>query len=74
MPRNINKEMYYSVPEAAQQVGVSRMTMFRWITQGVPKNDIVLKVLKDPISNHYYIAEETVSQLATRFRLVGVQS
>ena len=38
MPKRIGDDVYYSVPEAAKRVGVSRMTMFRWVTRGVPLN------------------------------------
>jgi hypothetical protein len=76
MPKsiNINQEVYYSVPEAAELGGVSRMTMLRWITRDISNNATTLKVVKDPINNRYYIAAESVAQLAKRFRRVDAQS
>lgn len=50
MPKRIGDELYYSVPEAAKCAGVSRMTMFRWVTKGIPLNGFRLKALRDPIS------------------------
>lgn len=70
MPRRIGDELYYSVPEAAKLVGVSRMTMFRWVTKGVPLDGFRIKALRDPISHHYYVADESVNMLATRFQPV----
>ena len=70
MPKRIGEDVYYSVPEAAKRVGVSRMTMFRWVTRGVPLNGFKIKALRDPISQHYYVAEESVKMLAERFEPV----
>ncbi len=70
MPKRIGDELYYSVPEAAKMVGVSRMTMFRWVTKSTPLNGIEIKALRDRISNHYYISEESVKALASRFEPV----
>jgi hypothetical protein len=46
------------------------MTMFRWVTRGVPLNGFKIKALRDPISQHYYVAEESVKMLAERFEPV----
>jgi hypothetical protein len=70
MPKKIGDDLYYSVPEAAKSVGVSRMTMFRWVTKGVPLEGFRIKALRDPISHHYYVSEESVNMLATRFQPV----
>ena len=70
MPKRIGDELYYSVPEAAKSVGVSRMTMFRWVTKGVPLDGFRIKALRDPISQHYCVAEESVKMLADRFQPV----
>jgi hypothetical protein len=69
-PKHIGGETYYPLPEAAKQLGVSRMTMLRWVTQGIPINGVKndLKVLRDPISGHYYVAETSITHLANRFQ------
>lgn len=67
MPKCIKNKIYYSVPEAAKELGVTRTTMLRWVTRGVPNNGITLEVLRDSVSRHYYIAEESVASLRDRF-------
>lgn len=67
MPRQIGNEIYYSVPEAAGELGVSRVTMFRWATGTVRVKGAKIKVLRDPISSHYYISQDSVAKLAKRF-------
>ena len=67
MPKHIGHDIFYSVPEAAKRIGVSRMTMLRWVTRGIKLDGIKVIVLRDPISNRYYIAEESVRKLAERF-------
>lgn len=68
MPKQIEHETYYRIPEAARLLGVSRMTLHRWITGKTRVPGIPLRVLRDPISRHYYVAEESVTRLASRFR------
>jgi predicted site-specific integrase-resolvase len=67
MPKLIEEEPYLSVPEAAQRVGVSRATMFRWASQQIRLNGSRIKVVQDPINKHYYVAERSVKKLADRF-------
>lgn len=70
MPRTIDKDIYYSVPEAAEQLGVSRMTMFRWVTDMGHVERAKIKVLRDPISKHFYVSRDSVVKLAKRFEPV----
>lgn len=70
--RIIRGQPYVSLPEAARRLGVSHMTLYRWATGRVPLNGFTphVKVVKDPISGHYYIAEESIEQLDNRFQPV----
>lgn len=70
MPKQIGRDTYYAVPEAARLVGVSRMTMLRWATRRIRIPGITMHVLRDPISNRYYIAKDSVASLAKRFQSV----
>ncbi len=66
MPKQIEQQSYYQMPEAARLLGVSRMTMLRWVTTRMP--GIALRVLRNSISGHYYVAEESVTRLASRLQ------
>ena len=70
MPKQIGEDLYYAIPEAARLVGVSRMTMLRWATRKIKIPGITIRVLRDPINRHYYIAKDSVAMLAKRFQSV----
>lgn len=74
MPKRIGDRLYYSVPEAAKEIGITRGTLFRWITQGLPPNSSTdtITIKKDPYSNHYLIAEEVVTRLVNRLEDIEV--
>ncbi len=67
MPKEIAGKTYYSVPEAAEMLGVTRMTAYRWAVSGRFQD-----VLQDKTSNHYYIAEASIRALiGSRFEPLG---
>ena len=70
MSIHIGGDKYYSLPQAAQELGISRATLFRWITNGVRLNGARLRAVRDPISRRYYIRETEVEVLARRFEQV----
>jgi hypothetical protein len=70
MPKQIGQDVYYAIPEAAKLVGVSRMTMLRWATRRIRLPGATMQVLRDPISKRYYIAKDSVAELAKRFQSV----
>lgn len=70
----IGGKNYYSVPEAAKQVDVSRMTMLRWVTGRVPLNGLRIQAIRDPISGHYYVCEDSIKELVKRFQPVSTAS
>jgi predicted DNA-binding transcriptional regulator AlpA len=67
-PRRIRGELYLTVPEAAEQLKIGRMTLYRWAAKGQTPQKEPLKVLRDVLTGHYYIAVESVEKLA---RLYG---
>lgn len=68
MLKYIDAEPFLSVPEAAERLGVSRATMFRWASRRIEVEGSPIKVVQDPINRHYYVAERSVKQLADRFQ------
>jgi DNA-binding transcriptional MerR regulator len=42
MPLELNGQVYYRTSEVCQETGISRATLFRWISQG-----ILTKLLRD---------------------------
>ena len=43
------------------------MTMYRWAAQGRTTKGEKLKVIRDTLIDHYYIAEDSVRELSDRY-------
>lgn len=54
---------YIGLPNARKILGISNRTMYLWATQGKAPTDKPLDVIKDPISEHFYIREKDVYDL-----------
>ena len=66
----INQEQFYSLPAAAEILGKSHMTIFRWVTHANAKK-IPLKVIRDTTNGYYYVSVQSVRALAAnRFQPV----
>ena len=63
----IGKERFLTVPEAARDVGVSRMTMYRWASRGKATQGEKLSVVKDRKTGHYLVAERSVHKLTEAY-------
>jgi hypothetical protein len=62
MPKEIAGKTYFTPPEAAKQVGISRWTLNRWLAaEGKPNGQI--KILRDRVSGRIYIAKESLPYL-----------
>ena len=70
MSIHIGGEKYFSLPQAARELCISRATLFRWITKGVSVNGGPLRAVRDPISRRYYLREAEVEALTRRFEQV----
>jgi DNA-binding LacI/PurR family transcriptional regulator len=67
MPKKIDGENYYTLHEIAQNIGTSRMTVYRKVTnqEFVAKQN--LKVIKDTITNTYYMDEQSQQKLRNHY-------
>lgn len=62
---NIGGEIVYSVTEAARQIGVNRVTPYRWIEDGKVKGHY-----QDPMNNRLYIPAKVVEKLRPENRFI----
>ena len=51
---------FLTVPQAAARLRVPRMTMYRWALKGRATTGQSIEVVKDILTNHYYISKESV--------------
>lgn len=70
VPKLIYDKKYYSIPEVATLIGVSRGTLFNWITNRGRAGhawigELSLDIFQDPIRRHYYLSEASVEKLRT---------
>lgn len=72
MSIKINNEKYYSLTEAAKRIGVSRMTVYRWIKRGIKIDGQKLNVVRDRTSGQLYLAEGSVTELLPENRFEQV--
>ena len=63
----IKNERFFTVPEAAGTIGVSRMTMYRWASHGRTTRGEKLSILKDRKTGHYLVAEHSVQKLTEKY-------
>ena len=66
----LQDEVFHSIPAAARMARVSRMTMFKWAVNAMTSTGIRLKVIHDPATNRYYVSEQSVRDLVSRFQPV----
>jgi predicted DNA-binding transcriptional regulator AlpA len=61
---------FLSIPEAAEQLGVTRLTVYRWLrgTRRPPKPIQLDQVIRDTRSAQSYIPEATVGELRRALR------
>jgi len=57
---------YFSIPEAAQRLGLPRMTLFRWVTRRY-RRDLEIQAVRDRITGRHYMTDDAIAQLAARF-------
>ncbi len=57
---------FYSVPEAAKCLGVSRMTVLRWVSDEQHPMHGKVRGFKHPLTNHYYLDIKTIDRLADK--------
>jgi hypothetical protein len=70
--RKYKDKPYYSVPQAAAEIGVSRMTVLRWL-QGKPRRaTIPIDSFKDEMSGRFFVSVESVQALRNRERPVAI--
>jgi transposase len=61
---------FFSIPEAADRVGVTRLTVYRWIsgTRSSPDGAHFRDVIRDTRSRQIYLPEEAVRRLRAVLR------
>lgn len=67
MSKIIQGETYYSVPEVAKKLSISRVTILKWAVSGQTSKGNKMKVLKDTFRNNYYIAEHSLAILLKQY-------
>lgn len=67
MEMNFHDKKYISVPDAAKRLEIPRMTMYRWAKKGKTGRGDALDAIKDSLTNHYFIAEESIERLLSRY-------
>lgn len=72
MPKSIDHKKYYSTVEVATLIGVSRGTVFNWITNRAQAGhawicELSLDIFRDPINKRYYLSEESVKKLKNQY-------
>jgi transposase-like protein len=67
----IDGARFYSIPEAAREVGVTRNTMFRWVMKEVEQKKRG-HIRRDLRSGHYLVPEEFVmkNRVSNRYAFV----
>lgn len=68
-----DKSGFLGMSEAADIVGVSRRTMWLWVSQAKAPMVKPLDAIKDPISEHFYIREKDVYELKKFIPKRGLQ-
>ena len=58
---------YLTVPQAAARLNVPRMTMYRWAMKGMAATGQSIEVVKDILTNHYYISRDSVESFASQY-------
>jgi len=70
--RKYKNKSYYSVPQAAEEIGVSRMTLLRWVRKicdGQSKDKgIQIEGFRDAMSGRFFVSVESVHALQKRER------
>jgi hypothetical protein len=70
--RTYKDKTYYSVPQAAKVIGVSRMTVLRWvrkIREGHPEIDgIQIEGFRDVMSGRFFVSADSIQALKERER------
>jgi transposase len=61
---------FLSVPEAAEQLGVTRLTVFRWLhgTRNAPDGFELRDVIRDTRTRQAYLSESIVKRLRQALR------
>ena len=69
-------EKFLSLPEAAERLGVTRLTVYRWIrgTRRAPVGIQLRSVIRDTRSKQTYVPEAIVRRLREAMREVHRQS
>lgn len=67
MSKIIQGETYYSIPEVAKKLNISRVTILKWAISGQTSKGNKIKVLRDTFRNNYYIAEHSVVILLKQY-------
>jgi hypothetical protein len=68
-----NDTGYISIGHAAEHLPISRFKLNRWAADGCggPNKEIKLDVIRDPISEHYYIAEKSLATLSASLNVTA---
>jgi hypothetical protein len=64
---------FIGMSEAADIAGVSRRTMWLWVSQGKAPTDNPPDIIKDPMSEHFYIREKDIYDLKKLIPKRGLQ-
>lgn len=69
MPKTIEGKTYFTASEAAQQAGVSRWTIKRWLADKDKRNGHI-KIFKDKMNGRIYVDQESLRSLVNRLEAV----
>ena len=67
MAKTIDGEEYFSLPEVADLIKISHMTVYRWARKGLARDGYPLKVRQDLVTRQYYLSTTSVKPLVERF-------
>lgn len=72
MPKQILGQEYYTVSEAAELLGVSRMTVLRWATDDKHPMHSKIRAFKHSRTNRCYLDMKAIDRLAEKESLVRI--